>query len=408
MTGVTFVGFVVLHAATALMAPKFISACSSYFLLNETGLNSSVEVSLLLSALSSNPGTLTVNCSFVRISACGSLQMSVISDLFVVCSRHSLITRSFDFPRSTFQIHFPGDSHNSSSFSILTQSVTDSDMAEILFTFTGNFSGISGVLFSGSFVDPSPVWFAKAGRFLMSLIIVSTFFVFMSSPYSSTVSRHHTLFLLLAFSGFFASNPIFAFLQDDWRAPRFSDHFWLSFYLAVFRVFSLVELRMIRESGKGFFLVLLVFGALFVYVDSETGFARSVAVSTSDVERLILLQSDRVLLGIDLCYTLLLLALIWLNVCQSNGALNPKAALVIIFSVTDLVSIWISKVLQFAFAGFSFTIMPMVLHAAPAMTAGAFLLRTGSGPDDQRIGFTPDPISSGDGLASHIEFDADG
>jgi hypothetical protein len=83
-----------------------------------------------------------------------------------------------------------------------------------------------------------------------------------------------------------------------------------------------------------------------------------------------LLSADWRLLCIECAFAVSLV----LSFVALWGSQNRKTVLIGTFAVTDLVCSWVWRVLRISLDWVSFTILPMTLHAAPAMTAGSFLL----------------------------------
>jgi hypothetical protein len=96
--------------------------------------------------------------------------------------------------------------------------------------------------------------------------------------------------LVIGITGVFSSNPLTYFIKNTGAGARISDHILMSVFTAVFRLFLLLELEMLRgKSSAPATILVILFGVFF-------GFYATVDAAASYDRATHVLQSERLLL----------------------------------------------------------------------------------------------------------------
>jgi hypothetical protein len=242
-----------------------------------------------------------------------------------------------------FHVAFPDNSPDSFPFLIWNDSLANSDNLQVSVGFTGNFANISGCRFLWLFTDFSSLFYAKAARLLLSFFIAYNMIAFL---FTAGNWRGYALSLGLGIAGVLASNPVSLF----WEHAAFLDGFFVGFYIGLFRLVCLIELNSIRKVSQSF---IVLFCAAFAFLDIS--------------------KYEGLLVCFELGYGLLFLGLAAAALWESSDCLSRRLGFLCLFLGVDALCLWVSRLGFVICDWFGYSLLPLTLHAAPAMTAGSFL-----------------------------------
>jgi hypothetical protein len=369
---------ITLHIIASFLAPRIFGFADIYFPLRSTEVNTSVDVDVTISSLHSLHRFCDVNGSLVRHRPSTS---SITADLSfhsrTLFLKNGTVVNSLNFAERNTKVTFLTGATSSTPFRVFHKEVFDYDSTQSKITLSADFESIEGFSFRWSFVNPLAFRVAQVSLFVLSFQIG-----YMVVLYVRSMSRNENLFiqlfcLVVGIAGVFVANPI-ALLLPSVNSLHMSDHAMMAVYIALFRLFNLVELETIRrQKPRPNFLWLMaiaVFFAFYGIVDHAAAYDRAKLLATSEFEVDVVFPAESLRRSFHLAYVGVAAFWMLLAFCRSRKTAGKRLA---VFSVFTFVGIGEAILSQFQWAfleDFAFTVVPQVFHASVNMTEGAFLL----------------------------------
>jgi hypothetical protein len=315
-TSLLLATFVIMHVWAALHGPAFISHKDEFFPINETKENASYDVDVALTQLRPAHRFVGLNGSLI-----GKIQDKE-RDLFVELS-HRATTYNASKPldigkdeRQQFYIHFTPDSNKSSSFHLGKVLIGDIvDQVQIRLTVQCDYTDILGFHFRWDYFTANVEKYTQTSKLLLSLLLAYMVGVFAFYLTFDAESWTQIFVLVLGVTGILSSNPIM-YLFPSASGLRVADFILMSVYIAVFRMFLLLQLELLRSRKTAPNILLAVFIGLFfafhATVDAAANYDRKNHVLQLGSEVAIVLQTEFAAMITDGVYVAV--SLIWLIV----------------------------------------------------------------------------------------------
>jgi hypothetical protein len=206
--------------------------------------------------------------------------------------------------------------------------------------------------------------------------------------------------LVLGITGVFASNPLGYFLRSKGTSARISDHILLAVFTAVFRLFLLLELEMLRAHAaapKTLLVVLLaIFFAFYATVDAAAGYDRQTHVLQAEAEVPVVLQTETALLALDGSYVAVSLIYLIVAAVQNDGV-NVRRLWFFGFAVIATGGVTLLTQVCFLLLNkYMYSVLSSMLFCSIHITVASmaiFLLHSGGGPEYTEMPKADDPGS---------------
>jgi hypothetical protein len=370
--------FIGIHVAVAWRAPKIITYTDDRFALREGEGNASIDLDLAYSQLDELHRFLDVNCTVVkRVPSSRNVGLDVDIGSRSVFLKNETVVNSVSSKPQTVKIEFLGGSKTSSSFTIMHREVHDYDSVRLRLTITTDFESIEAFAFRSSFANPSAFAFSKAARIFLALLLG-----YMLVVYLSFLSFDEEIFtelfcILLGVTGILACNPLTLFLRSG-ESARLSDHVFLAAFVALFRMFLLLQLELIRGRSASPNVLLVFLAAVFfcgyATVDAGASFDRALLFADAETERMIVLPTEALFIDFDIAYTVVFGLWLFLALIHSRGFAGKRLFVVAALTVVGMMAVVFSHLVCVRTAAFAYTLLPTMVYSTVHMVAAAFAL----------------------------------
>jgi hypothetical protein len=379
----TFMG---MHTYGALHAPAILGDKEEYYMLNGTDGNVSIDVDITLSQLVPGHRFLSVNGSLVPKDASKVFTIPVDVTVRTTYLLNFNVTNkdAADEKSKADLVYVPGNNHTT-FFPVLQASVLDVDTVQIRTSVETDFTPITGFLFHWEFANPSAEKYDRSSKLLMSFLIGYMLVVFSLYLRFDAESFTQIFLLVIGVTGVFASNPLTYFFPQG-PGAHISNHIFMAVFQAVFRVFLIAELELLRSHSSApppaFLVVLGVFFAFYATVQAAATYDREAHVVQAQRDVAVVFQTESALIVLDLLFATA--AVMYLIVAAAaNEGVNPRRVALIGVSLVGVVlSILISEV-WFVLANRSlYTTMPSLLVSSTHISFASivlFMLHSGGG-----------------------------
>jgi hypothetical protein len=257
-------------------------------------------------------------------------------------------------------------------------------------SFSGDFEPIDGFSFRWSYSNPAALKYATFSRALISVFMFYVFVNYVANCIPASFTQFFAA--LITGIGVFPSNPIFLFLPQSSPTWLFNSTV-MAGYVALFRMFGLLQIELVRSrKDRPALPVLIVVGLFFACyagVDAVVCHDRLLLLTDHDVDRPALFEMENILANFHFAYTagliLFTLAAFW----SSTGyATKRLVALVLLQFVALVATIFVQIIcIDRGFLGNS--IMPSMLFTAiHSLTGGVmvFMMQSNRGRDYRFLG----------------------
>ena len=408
LTTIAMLGaFLVMHTYAALRAPPLLASKEEFFKLNSTESNVSIDVDITLSQLQDLHRFIDVNCSFIRKEVADDVTLPIdvktsYSSMlnFVTVSEEKQDNRKFD-------LKFTAGSNRSTAFPVIKLTVKGIDTTTIRMTVQTQYANIEGFQFHWDFNNPSAEKYCSSAKLLMSFLIGYMLVIFAFYLKFDAESFTQIFLLVLGITGVFASNPLNIFLPTS-SGAKISDHILMAVFIAVFRMFLMVQLELLRSHNTApptvLTIVLGVFFGFYATVDAAAAYDRQALVIASRTPDAVILPTEKALMFIDCLYIILSTGYLVLAAMMNQGA-NTRRVGYNGFAVclTNLVT-FITHV-YFVLENIEmYSVMPQMLFSSIHVSLAAFsifLLHCGGGPEYRPV----DEKNAGDEQAIMIDIE---
>jgi hypothetical protein len=288
-------------------------------------------------------------------------------------------------------VFFRSGSEYSTTFTIFTASITDFDRVDFRSSFTGNFRPIDGLSFRWWYVDPATMKYLTLSRALMALFML---YVLVRAELSGSfgVDIFTQVFcLLIAGVGALPFNPVFL-LMPWWSPIGMVDYILFGSFVALFRMFIVVQIELVRSKQPRLPLPVLIVAGLFFAcystVDAAVCYERALLLTEHDVERASLFKIESLLLNFHCVYAAAFILLSVLAFWSANGYAVKRLTILVLFGGAALAATIFVQVICVEKDLMMNTIVPSVVFTTAHTLLGAFtvfLMRTNRGRDYQSL-----------------------
>jgi hypothetical protein len=196
-----FALFLIATLGGGFRLPSRIHQSSRYFPLNSTHYNSSVEIGLGFTRLTTDERFININCSIVTaFSTPSSLNISTLSSYY---TRHTFLRENRSSPSPHVIPDFQTD-----SFTIVHDFITDFDRLDVSVILAGHLDELDGFFLTWALGDSCPEAYLIVVKAVMSLFIIVILANFSPSLRASQRSFRQVISIVLACLGFLAANPV--------------------------------------------------------------------------------------------------------------------------------------------------------------------------------------------------------
>jgi hypothetical protein len=378
--------FLVMHGYGAIRAPPILADKEEYYALNTTEGNVSIDVDITLSQLQAGHRFVTVNGSLVPRDASKAFTLPVeVSVRCTYLKNYNVTSKDANDVKSKSDLVYVAGENHTNFFEVTHANVLEIDTLQIRTTIQTDFATIGGFLFHWDFANPSAEKYDRSSKLLMSFLVGYMLVVFALYLKFDAESFTQIFLLVIGVTGVFASNPLTYFFPPG-PGAHISDHIFMSVFQAVFRVFLIAQLELLRShatSPPTIFLVILgVVFAFYATVQAAATYDRQAHVLQSQREQLIVLQTELALMILDGIFALGSIIYLIIAAVANEGA-NPRRVCLIGVSLLGIVcSVLVSEVFFVLTGKKMYTTVPSLLTSSTHVTfaaIGLFLLHTGGG-----------------------------
>jgi hypothetical protein len=368
--------FLFFQILSSLTAPKFISSNSEYFNVSEFDSRSTLDFDITLYDLEDVHRFFEISAILIRRAPPKS---PLVRELNYSCRpvffKNYTATNVVLFERGTINVHFK--SRTSDPFCLLQKEVVDYDTAQVRISLTADFRKLDGCELRWTIADPS---FVDYSHFLKGCL--SVLHIYMLANYLlwlkfGEISLVELLCVILGSSGMISCNPR-TIRKDPSSSANFSDHVLFAGYVAMFRMFCLLQLDMIRSRRRSLdwrsVLAAAMFYALFGYVEASADFDHMQAIYESRTEIQVKLPITKMGLAFFLLHVGV--STFWIIVAVANCLPHSRRRLVMIILalVAETVATCFGHFFWAQSHKFSYSLVPETMQVTVQMTLGAFVL----------------------------------
>jgi hypothetical protein len=380
--------FIVMHTYAALRAPPILASNEEFFKLNNTDENVSIDVDITLSQLQEGHRFVVVNGSLIAKSTELDKTLPIeVTTRQTLMKNYNVVNNNADEKRK-YDLKFSPGSNRSSVFDVVRLAIGSSDTVQIRLTVQTDFTGIAGFRFHWDFANPSADKYAKSAKLLMSFLIGYMLVVFAFYLKFDAESFTQIFLLILGIAGVFASNPLAYFLKSKGTGARISDHILLAVFSAVFRLFLLLELEMLRAHSTApktvFVVILALFFGFYATVDAAAGYDRQTHVLQAEGEVPVVLQTETALIALDGFYVAVSVIYLIVAAIQNDG-INVRRLWFFGFAVIATGGVTLLTQVCFVLLNkYMYSVLSSMLFCSIHITVASmaiFLLHSGGGPE---------------------------
>jgi hypothetical protein len=378
LTFLTLSSFLLLHIVASGKAPGFLDNGEVYFPLNASNSARSLDLDYTMSELQDSHRFLDINCSLLFSHPhphATSLSLAYTSRALFLTN--FTVTNSVNSNEQTFNLTLIPGSRETAAFPVIRKEILGYDTAQLTLTITADFEGVTGGLFRWSFANPAAIQYSIVARSVVSALIGYQLLVYLAWLDWGTEFTTELFLIAIGILGILAGNPLYLFVSKV-SSVCLSDHFFLSLFVAVFRLFCLLQVWVIRSQGKSaanpLLLVFLVaFFGVYAAVEAVTGLDHADLIAEAESWSEIHAALESVLIGFHLVYIVFSLVSLWMAAFSWKFA--PKRLLMFVgFVGITLGATGFSQIYCIVRQRFLFTVIPSTVYSIAHMSCGAFLL----------------------------------
>jgi hypothetical protein len=292
-----------------------------------------------------------------------------------VFSKNETVMISVNQHPQTIKLEFLTGTRTSTPFRVMHKEVREFDTAQVRLTLSSDFDSVSGFLFHSSFANPSAFKFSRVARLLLSLLLG-----YMLIVYFSFLSFDDQLFtelfcVLLGVMGVLSCNPLALFFPSA-MSVQLLDHVSIAAFVALFRMFTLFQIEMIRGRSSSPNVLLVFIAALFFgcYATVEAGatFDRTMLFAEAEIETIVVLPTEALLINFDCAYGTLFVCWLLMASIHSGGFAAKRLFVISTLTVLGLAAAAFAHVFCIQTSTFAYTLIPTMVYAAVNLVAAAF------------------------------------
>jgi hypothetical protein len=370
--------FAAAHIAVSYRAPKILSYSEISFAIDEGQGNSTIDLDVMFSGLYEDHRFLDVNCTFVRRYP----PLRSISQEIEIASRSAFrknetVVATMGTNPQSMKLEFVSGSRMSDSFRIMHREVRDYDHAHVRLTIATDFDPIDRLVFKSCFANPSAFHFSRVTKLLLAILLG-----YMMMVYLSFLSFDGDLFtelfcVLLGLSGVLSCNPLTLFLPSP-GSVRLSDHVLLATFVALFRMFCLLQLEVIRARSSapnvGVVVILAVFFCCYATVDAAASFDRAMLFADAETETSVVLPTETLVINFDWGFTAIFGSWFLLALIHSQGFAGKRLWVVTVLASAGIAAAAFAHGFCLQTGTFAYTLLPSMVHATVHMLGAGFVI----------------------------------
>jgi hypothetical protein len=277
------------------------------------------------------------------------------------------------FPKKAAQVIFTKSHILSDYFSVTSVENIDFETLILRLSVEGDYSNIEGFQINWRFLAKVDI-IQRTSRFVLSIFIGYTLFVFLISLRFTADSFTQILLIMVGISGVLACNP-FANLWPP-VSPKFTNHVLLAIFLAVYRLFLLFELELLatRKTTPSPIIgisIMLVMG-LYAVIEMNALYDREIWVKTVRSVSSIVLDSEGITISGHIWYSIISMVYITIAIVKSDRTVTRRVVFFVCSILGSGVVTLIIKVLfVLRFHEFMFSIVSSIVYMGVHVTFGA-------------------------------------
>ena len=363
-----------MHNFAAISSPQLFSSKDEFFPLNTTNINDSIDVDITLSQLVPLHRFIHVNGSFISRNMEQSNVPVTINTKISYLYNFTVIQNEKKDTIDT-QLVFNSYSNESTSFEILNKEVVGFDSIQLKLTVKSNYENVAGFKFHWSFNNPSAVKYSKTAKFIMSILLGYMLLVFCFYLKFDSDRFTQIFCIIFGIAGVLAPNPFSYILGYD--STYILDVALGAIFVALYRMFILSQLQLIRINSQrinqGFMVFSSIFFILYGLTDTIASYQRAELVSSSKYIVNEILQSEKVSFVFNIIY--ILISIIFLVSAYFNSEIISRKffffACVVFVSCMATV---VAQILLLFVPEAMFSVAPQLFLYANYMTCASFSL----------------------------------
>ena len=261
--GVLFL-FIFVHIFTAWRTPSYITRDEQFYQLNNTKGTTSVDIDVKMTSLLNSHRFVHVDGSLVRDLEVDTAKIRHVEvTTMITTSKGGNVVATEDSHQTDYNVTFTPDIKESSLFAVIEKRIFNYDSILVKLTVQSNFTDLSGLKFFWSFGNPSGPKYARSSRILMALMVAYMLVIFFNKLQISTEKFSQILLIIVGISSIISSNPVGFFLPSN-NIVKILDAVLITAFIAIFRLFVISQLEIIRSSSPSPSPIFLVIISIFL------------------------------------------------------------------------------------------------------------------------------------------------
>jgi hypothetical protein len=293
--------------------------------------------------------------------------------------------------KKKFEIYFTGVGNRSSSFDVAQIPLAGVDTVQLRLTLTSNYNNISGFYFRWDFANPNAEKYDQSSKLLMSFLVGYMLVVFAFYLKFDAESFTQIFLLIIGVTGVFASNPLNYFFKPK-PSARIADHILTAVFVAVFRLFLVLQCELIRTHSQTppriLIIVLAIFFGFYATIDAAAAYDRHAHVLHADGEVRVLFHTEVANIVFSIIFTVGVVAYFVVGAIGNEGVNIRRSVFLGISIAAVAAATAVSKVFFPITGKHMYSLLPQLLSSATHVTFASialFLLHSGGGREYKTI-----------------------
>jgi hypothetical protein len=387
-------GLIAVHAWAAIGCPSFFGTKDDYLNLSASAVSTSVQyVEVRIADLTQVHRFISLNFSLVSNGSTAAHTHGVEAVVRPVTWNDSAIVFDAGEVKRRGFVDFARKKPISSSFELVRQPVTDFNALRVKLTIRTNYTGIRGFKFAWHFMDPDASRYLTTSDLLVSCLVAYMSRIFVGRLKFDGESFTQAFLVIVGLAGIMSSNPIRE-LVGPTASPGLviADHVLMALFNAVFRMFIIVELELLRggysKPAPILVVVLAVVFGFYATLDAAASYDRRMHIKQSDTDAPVVLSTEWALLLAHLSYH----CAAGIVVCSATKVSDGTSTRRLMYIAGCLVGTGISTLMTEGWCVLTNTqmysvVLPLLQHSMMGTFAAMtlFLFRTGGDRQYQNL-----------------------
>jgi hypothetical protein len=384
---VILIAFVAMHGYAAIRSPPVIASKEEYYRMNATNENVSIDVEITLNQLIPEHRFVSVNGSLVTNDTTTSRVLPIDLTVHKTTQKNFVAVESnFHEGRRRIDLSFTAGNNRSSSFAVTRVQARDIDTLQLRLSLGTHYKSIAGFLFRWEFGNSIAEKYDQSSKLLMSFLVGYMLVVFAFYLRFDSELFTQVLLIVVGVTGVFAANPLNYFVKAQQRA-RIIDHTLMAVFIAVFRLFVILGLELIRTHSqtppRTLVAALAVVFAFYATLDAAASYDRHSHLQHAENEVKVIFKTEAARVLFDIVFAVGSVGYFVVAAVANEGA-NLRRVIYFGIVVAAIASTtFISHVVFLATGAFMYTLLPDMLVCSTHVTFAAitlFLLHSAGGP----------------------------